>query len=330
MLAEEAGVDRSTASRVLNDRLGKTSRTASVGTINRVLEAASRLGYKPNPVARSLRTSRTNQIGVLVPTLTDIVLATIYEGFEEAAMKHGFSTYVSNSLDDPIRRQQQTEKMLDRYPDALVFGDADSRDDFLIRQQERGLKFCLVSRRAPGCISATTDDFLGGQIAAQHLLELNMKDVVILSGQSYASTSVDRTAGFLEAFKSAGITINPKHVVNSPFDTAGGRATMLKLLETGIKPQAVFTTNDFSAIGAMSALQEFGLFAGENVGVIGFNDVPLAAAIPVPLTSIFVPHWEMGVKAFELTQAILNGEQPESIMLKPELRARKSTLNVGL
>lgn len=330
MVAEEAGVDQSTASRILNGRLGITHRTASVETVNRVLEAASELGYKPNPLARSLREGRTNQIGVLVPTLTDIVLATIYEGFEDAARENGFGTYVSNTLDNPNRREQQTELMLERYPDALVFGDADSRDDFLTRQKERGLKFCLVSRRAPGFLSATTDDFLGGQIAAQHLLELNMKDIVILSGESYASTSIDRTSGFLEAFKSAGITINPKHVLDSPFDTEGGRATMLKLLETGIKPQAVFATNDFAAIGAMSALQEYGLVAGENVGVIGFNDVPLAAAIPVPMTSIFVPHREMGARAFELIRALLNGEQPESIMLKPELRARKSTLNVNL
>lgn len=330
ILAEETGVDSSTISRILNGNLGLSKRTASKETISLVLDTASRLGYKPNPQARSLRNKSTKHIGVLVPTLKDIVLASIYEGFEDAAQKQNFSTYVSNTLDDANRRQLQTEMMLDRFPDAIVFGDSDSRDDFLLRQKARGLVVCLVSRKAPGFVSSTADDFLGGQIAAQHLLELGMKDVVILAGQNYASTAVDRTAGFVETYKAAGITINPKHIINSSFDDVGGREATLKLLRTGIRPQGVFATNDLAAIGSISALREFGLFAGENVGVIGFNDIPISKSIQVPLTSIYVPHQEMGERAFQLTKALLDGEHPESIMVTPELRARQSTLSVKI
>lgn len=328
MVAAEAGVDQSTASRVLNNQLGSTKQSASSGTVEKVKNAARRLGYQPNPYARSLRTSKTNQIGVLVPTLTDIVLATIYEGFEEAANLNGFSTYVSNSLDDPERRAAQTEMMLSRHPDALVFGDADFYSDFLAKQREKGVKFCLVSRRSEGFPSATNNDFLGGQLAAQHLIDLNLTDVVVLAGKQYASTSIDRTSGFLKTFEDAGIEVDPQRIVYGPFDTTGGRTAMHKVLESGVKPRAVFATNDFAAIGAMSALQDFELSAGNDVGIIGFNDVPLAAAIPTPLSSISVPHREMGRQAFKMIEAILNDEPVNSVQVTPELKARRSTLEV--
>ena len=266
---------------------------------------------------------------MLVPTLTDIVLATIYEGIEEAAERHGYSTYVTNSLDDSARRERQTATMLARHPDAMIFGDADFHSDFLERQRRKGVPFCLVSRRAEGFLSATTDDYRGGQLAAQHLLQLGLVRAAVLAGKPFASTAIDRAAGFLDTFRDAGHPI-PEHLVRyGPFDTFGGREAMQSILSTGVPLDAVFATNDFAAIGAMGALRDAGLVAGADVAVIGYNDVPLSAAIPIPLTSVRSDHNRMGQEAVELIAQLLNGMQPASVLLPPTLVARESTLGVA-
>ena len=328
-IAETAGVHVSTVSRILNNQLGDSQHTAAPETVDRVLAVAAALRYTPNPSAKSLRTRRSSHIGVLVPTLTDIVLATIYEGIEEAAERHGYSTYVTNSLDDPARRERQTATMLARHPDAMIFGDADFQSDFLERQRRKGVPFCLVSRRAEGFLSATTDDYRGGQLAAEHLLQLGLVRAAVLAGKSFASTAIDRTAGFLDTFHDAGHPI-PKHLIlYGPFHTVGGREAMQSILSTGVPLDAVFATNDFAAIGAMGALRDAGLVAGTDVAVIGYNDVPLSAAIPIPLTTVRSDHNRMGQEAVELIVKLLNGKQPASVLLPPTLVARESTLGVA-
>lgn len=327
-VAEVAGVHTSTVSRILNKQLGASSHTAAPKTAQRVIAVAKALGYTPNPSAKSLRTRRTNHIGVLVPMLSDMVLATIYEGIEDAAERRGYSTYVANSLDDPARRERQTEIMLARHPDAVIFGDADYSSDFLERQQERGYPFCLVSRRANGFLSSTTDDYRGGQLAAEHLLGLGLTDAAVLAGRPFASTAIDRTAGFVDTFRKAGHPI-PDHVIAyGPFDTVGGRTAMQAVLATGARPNALFATNDFAAIGAIGALRDAGLIAGVDVAVIGYNDIPLSQALPMPLTTIYSPLRQMGAQAVELVLQLLDGRHPESVLLAPELRARESTLGV--
>lgn len=328
-IAETAGVHVSTVSRILNNQLGDSQHTAAPETVDRVLAVAGKLRYTPNPSAKSLRTRRSSHIGVLVPTLTDIVLATIYEGIEEAAERHGYSTYVTNSLDDPARRERQTATMLARHPDAMIFGDADFQSDFLERQRRKGVPFCLVSRRAEGFLSATTDDYRGGQLAADHLLQLGLVRAAVLAGKSFASTAIDRTAGFLDTFRDAGHPV-PKHLIlYGPFHTLGGRESMQSILSTGVPLDAVFATNDFAAMGAMGALRDAGLVAGADVAVIGYNDVPLSAAIPIPLTTVRSDHNRMGQEAVELIVKLLNGEQPASVLLPPTLVVRESTLGVA-
>ncbi len=328
-IAETAGVHISTVSRILNNQLGDSRHTASPETVERVLTVAADLRYTPNPSAKSLRTSRSSHIGVLVPTLTDIVLATIYEGIEEAAERHGYSTYVTNSLDDPTRRERQTATMLARHPDAMIFGDADFNSDFLERQSHKGVPFCLVSRRAEGFLSATTDDYRGGQLAAEHLLELGLIEAAVLAGKPFASTAIDRTNGFVDTFRAAGHPI-PKHLIlHGTFDTAGGREAMQSILSTSVALDAVFATNDFAAIGAMGALRDAGLIAGGDVAVVGYNDVPLSEAIPMPLTTVRSAHNRMGQEAVELIVKLLNGERPTSVLLPPTLVARESTLGVA-
>ncbi|MQA09302.1 MAG: substrate-binding domain-containing protein [Pseudonocardiaceae bacterium] len=329
MLADRLGVHVSTVSRVLHAKPHESHRAASSATVERIRKLADDLGYQPNPHATSLRTQRSNLVGVLVPRLSDIVLATIYEGIEEAAAEQGLSTFVTNTLDDRELQRSHTEMMLARRIDGMIFGDAYIDAEFLAGFARRGVPFVLVSRRAAEYPSVTCDDYLGGRMLAEHLLELGHRDVAVIAGEPYASTGIDRTAGFVDGYAEAGVEIQAEKMVHSRFDARGGHLAADQLLETGAAPSAIFAVNDFAAIGAFGALRDHGLRVGVDVAVAGFNDTPLAVELPVPLTTVRSPMHEMGRRGIELLARLLGGEEVVSERLRPELMVRASTVGFG-
>jgi LacI family transcriptional regulator len=325
-IATEIGVTPSTVSRVLNSTSDSSARRwASADTIRRVREAAAAHGYSPDPQAVGLRTRRSNLIGVVVPRLQDYVLATIYEGIDEAARGEGFATLVTNSLDDPKKHELVVETLLSRRVEGLILGDAHIDGTYLDTVAERGVKFVLVSRRARDFISATCDDHLGGRLVADHLLATGRRNIAILAGEPYASTGLDRTQGAVDALRAAGLDVPADLVVHGPFDVQGGRQATESILSRRPLPDAIFATNDFAAIGAMGALRDRGITIPDDVALVGYNDTALAAALPVPLTTVRSPMHEIGRRGLALLLAMLRGEPVESLRLSPTLVIREST-----
>lgn len=328
-VAELAGVHISTVSRVLNQTTGVGVRTAGEETANRIRRIAAQVGYTPNPHATGLRTSRSNLVGVLVPRLVDIVLATIYEGIEEACASFGFSAFVANTGDYPVTQRFRTEMVLARRIDGMIFGDARIDGRFLDGIAGRGVPFVLVSRHAGSHPSVTCDDYRGGQLAAEHLLELGHRRVAVIAGEPYASTGIDRSAGFIDTYAAAGIKIPKSRIVHTHFDTDGGRDGMQRLLAGRVKPTAVFAVNDFAAIGAMGTIRDAGMQVPSDIAMIGYNDVPLAGALPVALSTVRSPMHDMGIRAVHLLMKRLAGEEVRSERLTPTLVVRASTLGPG-
>ncbi|WP_149262737.1 LacI family DNA-binding transcriptional regulator [Actinomadura sp. K4S16] len=324
-IAQAAGVDVSTVSRVLNGSAEDAQRAASRETAEEIRRWAARLDYRPNPHATSLRTRRSNLVGVLVPRLSDLVLATVYEGIEDAAARHGLTTFVMNSHDRPEQQRARTELALSRHVDGLVFGDAHTGAAFLDEFAERRVPFVLVSRHAGRHPSVTCDDRLGGRLVADHFLALGHRRVGVIAGEPFASTGADRTAGFVDRYREAGFPVPDSHVVHCGFDAAGGRDAAERLLRHDPPPTAVFAVNDFAAIGALGALRDHGLRPGQDVAVAGYNDTPLAAELPIPLTSVVSPMREMGARALDLLAELLAGRTAPSERLRPRLAVRAST-----
>ena len=324
-IAREAGVSVTSASRALHGVTG-SARAPAAETAARVRAAAARLGYSRDQLAGGLRTRRSRLLGMLVPRLSDYVLATIYEGVEEAAGLAGYSTVVANTHDDPDEQRTRAEVMLDHRVEGLIIGDASGRGDLLDDLERRGVPFVLVSRRTGRFPSATGDDLAGGRMVAEHLLDRGHERAAVLAGERYASTGSDRTRGFLERWSAAGRTVPADRVVHGPFDVAGGRQAMQRVLDTsGPLPTAVFAVNDFAAIGAMGALRDAGLHVGRDVALVGYNDVPAAAELPIPLSTVATPNIEMGRCGVRLLLGTLDGERPGSVLLPPRLRVRASS-----
>ncbi|WTW98075.1 LacI family transcriptional regulator [Streptomycetaceae bacterium NBC_01309] len=325
-IAERVGLHVSTVSRILNGTADERGRAASQATAQRVRAVADELGYRPNPHAASLRTRRSNLIGVLVPRLSEIVVATIYEGIEEEAAAKGFSTFVTNTHDDPAVQRERIAMVLGRRVDGLIIGDAHLDGAALAAPGLRGTPFMLVNRRTAGRHAAVTcDDRLGGRLVAEHFLALGHRRVGVIAGEPFASTGADRAGGFTEHICGAGVRI-PEHAVqHEAFDIAGGRRAALRLLDRSDRPTAVFAVNDLAAIGAMGAARDLGLTPGVDFALVGFNDTPVAAELPVPLSSVRSPMAELGRIAVRQLLLRLAGGRAGSRRLPPELVVRGSS-----
>lgn len=324
-VAELADVHPSTASRALAPQHPGV-RVASASTIARVREVAERIGFERNPWAVNLRLRRNDTLGVLVPRLTDIVLATIYEGIEQAADARGVLTLVTNTGDDEQDRLRRAESLLKRRVDGLILGDARfPNDELLASLDQRGIPFVLVSRRSGNYTSVTCDDVAGGALAAQHLIAQGHRDLAVIAGEPYASTGIDRTRGFVDALSEADIPLPNTRILHSGFDAVAGHHAATKLLSSDPRPTAIFAVNDFAAIGAMGAIRDAGLILGNDVALVGYNDVYLARELPIPLTSVRSPHEKMGVRAVELLLNRINGHEIRSETLCPTLHIRESS-----
>ncbi|HEY5821439.1 MAG TPA: substrate-binding domain-containing protein [Propionibacteriaceae bacterium] len=324
-IAELSGVSASTVSRVLHPGKATVGRKTATETTRRILAAAQQVRYVPNPHAASLRTQRSFLIGVLVPQLADLVLALIYEGVEDAASDLGYGTFVTNTHDDPDTQRLRADMMLNRRVDGLILGDARADHGLADALRSRGVAYVLTNRRVEGHPSVTGDDRLGGRLVAQHLLDLGHTAVGVVAGAPYASTGIDRTAGFSEVYAHAGHPVPPDLVVPSPFDVTGGHVATEQLLAVRPDLTAIFVVNDFAAIGAMGAIRRSGRTLGHDVALVGYNDVPLAAQLPVPMTTVRSPMREMGYGAVEMLMKRMDGQEVEPVLLRPELVVREST-----
>lgn len=325
-IADRLGLHVSTVSRVLNGPSGGQGRAASGETARRIRELADELGYRPNPYATSLRTRRSNLVGVLFPRLSEIVVATIYEGVEEEATLRGLSTFVTNTHDDPATQRERIGMVLGRRVDGLVIGDAHLDGAVLADPALAGTPFVLVNRRTDtGLPAVTCDDPLGGRLVAEHFLALGHHRVAVVAGEPFASTGTDRTTGFTDRYREAGLPLPAHRVRHCRFDTAGGHQAAVELLSLPDRPTAIFAVNDLAALGAMGAARDLGLRLGEDLALAGFNDTPLAAELPVPLTSVHSPMAEQGRRAVRLLLRRIAGEPVASEALTPELVVRTST-----
>ncbi|MDQ0261162.1 LacI family DNA-binding transcriptional regulator [Sinomonas atrocyanea] len=324
-LARELGIHPSTVSRVLHSDPDSARGAASAATARRIRELAAEVGYSPDPQATSLRTRRTQLLGVIVPRLSDLVLAIMYEGIEEAAAAIGYSAFVTNSHDDVAEQRRQVEIMLARRVDGLIIGDSHLDVDVLPELRDRAVPFVLMNRRHPGFPSSTCDDTRGGELVAEHLWAKGHRRVSVIAGEPYASTAVDRTGGFVDRWHALGGELPDGSIVWSRFDTQGGREAAEKILSARSAPTAIFAVNDFAAIGAMGALRSHGMIVGQDCAVVGYNDTSLAAELPIPLSSVRSPMAEIGRQAVGLLEGVLRGEAVESVRLEPSLQVRESS-----
>ena len=317
-VAKAAGVSKSTVSRVLDERLPR-SRNA---TAERVRRVAAELGYVRDPMAAAMRRAGTGTIGVVVPRLTDTVMAMLYEEISAAGAARGLFAVVATTNDEPAHERLAVASLLRRRVDGLVLttarmGAAADPSDAVPQ---------VLALRSDGVRPAALgDDPLGAHLAVRHLVDLGHRRIGLVGGPAYASSARGRQAGYAQALAEAGSPAAPSLVTGDAFSMEAGEIAGRALLDRVDRPTAIFAVNDNTAIGVMAAAHALGLRIPEDLSLVGYNDIPVVSRLPVPLTTVRVPFGAIAVNALDLLQEALTGVAPRTIVAAPTLIPRRST-----
>lgn len=319
-VARVAGVSKSTVSRILDERLPKSySETAQ-----KVREAAISLGYIRDISAASLRRGNTMTIGVIVPRLTDTVMAMLYEEIAQISSESGRIAIVATSKDNLAADRAATDFLIQRGVDGLILSTHRNNDNFSDELAKRNVPYVLALRTDGKSPSAVGDDVLGGYLATRHLLDLGHEHIGLIAGPNYASSSLGRQQGYRMALQEAGLPIREDLIMPSTFSIDSGAEAAEQLLNRYPRPTAIFAINDNSAIGALSTIQRRGLNVPTDISLVGYNDIPIVSRLPVPLTTVRVPFNHIAAAALTL----LDSESPSTSKIQviaPTLIPRRST-----
>jgi LacI family transcriptional regulator len=322
-VAREVGVSMMTVSRVINDK-GEVSPM----TRQRVLDAIERLGYRPSGIARGLATQRTGTIGLIVPDVANPFFADVARGAEDQAYTKGYNVFLCNTSEDPEREITALESLEEKRVDGVVLCSSRLSDADLRPLLRRHPATVLVNRELAGNNLGTVmiDDQAGAQALTQHLINAGHQHIGLLAGPPISCSGRQRTKGYQRALVTAGLTQKRSWMRFCAPDVAGGQRAVRELLTANPELSAVVCYNDLVAIGVLQACADRGRNVPEDLAVVGFDDILLAALVTPPLTTVSIPRRELGRRSMALLlQHIADcAEGCESITLQPELIVRAS------
>ena len=330
-VAQLAGVHPATASRALNPQ---TRPLVNADTARKVLRAAESIGYQPNPIARSLKTARTSTVGLVIPDLTNPLFPPIVRGIEDVLTPAGYSAWIVNTDNDLAREENQVESLRSRQVEGLIIATARREHPLLARLHRQGVRMVLVNRRVDGLDlpSVTADDDAGIGMAVAHLAELGHRRIAHLAGPQTTSTGVVRARAFRHAIRDHALDDDPALIVECGYwSEAEGAAALRRLLDSGAAFTAVVAGNDLIALGCYDVFAERGLRCPADISVVGFNEMPFLDKMNPPLTTVAIPHYEIGSEAARLLLDTIDepDRHPRSVLLSPSLTVRDSTAPPG-
>ncbi|HEX9035454.1 MAG TPA: LacI family DNA-binding transcriptional regulator [Ktedonobacterales bacterium] len=325
-LSQLAGVHPSTVARVLqNDPRQRVSEDLRA----RIVKLAREYQYRPNSVARSLRTKRSAVLGALIPDISNPFFASILRGMEDAAAERDYSIILANTDDLPEREAHSLAMLRDRQVDGLLLATARREDPAIERLAAERMPFVLVNRHTDPITpnAVVPDDYHGATDAVEHLLTLGHRRIAHISGSDEVSTGYLRRIAYLDTLQRHGVSPDPDLLVFGSFREQGGFDAMRALLALETPPTAVFAVNDLAALGALRAITAAGMRAPDDISVVGFNDLFHTPFVTPQLSTVQVPDRAMGAQAVELLLAmIIDGVWPKSPTLLPlTLVARESS-----
>ncbi|MGE5224547.1 MAG: LacI family DNA-binding transcriptional regulator [Omnitrophica WOR_2 bacterium] len=323
-VADKAGVSFTTVSHVINN-----TRYVSEETRAKVMAAMEALNYRPNAVARSLKSGKTNTLGLILPDSSNPFFAEVGHCVEEAAFQLGYRVILCNTEGDLLKEQMYVEVLSHKQVDGIIFyatGDRPASIELLIQSK---LPFVMVDRDLANTPvdAVLTDNCEGGLLATRHLIQLGHQQIACLIGPSDNNPSAGRVIGYRAALTEAGLIPQEDNVLRGDFHPETGRVLTLQLLSRESPPTAIFACNDMMALGALRAVYQMGLRVPENVSIIGFDGIDLGSYSNPPLTTIAQPKDRMGKQAVQLViERLRNPDNPPQRTVFPcNLIAREST-----
>ncbi|MEF7617271.1 LacI family DNA-binding transcriptional regulator [Aquincola sp. MAHUQ-54] len=323
-VAAAAGVNASTASKVLN---GDAAVRVGPDTRARILAAAKALGYRPNALARGLRTARSHMLGIAVPQLENPVFPEIILGAETAARERGYSLLISHSGEaDGDARLYEALAAVSRVDGLLV---ATLEDEAVLASAlaRSTVPFVVINRKLEGIANHVVfDSFAAARVATEHLLSLGHRRIAHLAGRTEGYNGTRRLAGYRAALEAAGLVFDPSLVVAAGYTVEGGEAAIRELLGRGAGFTGIVAATVLTAAGAMKVLHATGLQLPSQMSIVGIHDAAIADMLHPPLTTVRLPLREMGSVATHGLIDLLEGRigQVECTLPIERLVARQS------
>lgn len=325
-VARHAEVSVASVSRVLNE-----TGTVNEPTRQRILQSIDALRYVPHSGARSLSTSRTEAVGVILPDLFGEFFSELIRGMDVAARAHGLHLIISSSHDDADDAAAAIRSMRGRV-DGLIVLSPHMNAASLTASLAGRTPVLLMNGGATdtGRPSIRIDNRAGAMMAVEHLVALGRTRIAHISGPTGNLEAEVRRVGYVEALAGTGLI---PQVLDGDFTQAAGYRAVMRMLDAGERPDAIFAANDMMAVGALLALQEAGVACPEEVAVVGFDDVPIAELVRPALTTVRVDIAGTGKRAMERLVGLIHAAadppgEPDlaNEIVQPTLVVRGSTL----
>lgn len=326
-IAKKLDLSPATVSRGLKDHPAIKKETRK-----RIKDAATKMGYQNNLFASSLRSKKTNTIGIIIPRLNSYFMSTVITGMEHVVNARGYNLIISQSQETREKEIASANTMFNNRVDGLLVSlafDTQDIDHFeaLLRKKIPVIFFDRVIEH-PRCTNIIIDNARAGYDAVNHLLEQGCKRIVYIGGNLKRNVYADRLKGYKLALSERGIPFDESLIVINNLNDLGGQEAAQKILQMKDKPDGVFAANDSSAVACIQELKTAGIRIPNDIAVVGFNNDPISRIIEPNLTTVNYPGYEMGeIAATTLINAINSapGSTINTLVLRHQLIVRESS-----
>jgi DNA-binding LacI/PurR family transcriptional regulator len=328
-IAAELDLSISAVSKALNDYPDIAPETKQL-----VKETARRMGYQPSAAARSLRTRKTNTIGLIFCIidrhLTDPYYLNLLASIGEESSRQGFDLLISACPDRGLECSAYERIIGGKKVDGMILTGIRYEDERIAYLVEQAVPFVAFGRSDQDgeFPYIDVDGAKGAEEGVQHLIDQGYKHISFIGLPTELICAGHRFQGYMTALERNRVDFDPNHVINCERLTQdSGYQAMQQLLDLGEPPDAACICSDALAIGSMRAVQDKGLTVGRDFGIVGFDDIPMAAQVQPPLTSIRQPIYEVGTRLCQMLIEQIQGEHlaERHIILEPTLVIRESS-----
>ncbi|WP_066225841.1 LacI family DNA-binding transcriptional regulator [Formosa haliotis] len=328
-IAEKLNITAVTVSRALNN-----NPKISVATRELVLETAAELNYEQNKLAKALKSGKSFNVGVIVPRINTNFFGSVIRGIEEELYPQGYHIIICQTHDEKELELGNINSLLNLQVDGILMSISNSKEDNNdlfknILKKNVPLIFFDRSKDIPGVSSVTIDDFKGAYEATQHLINQGYKRIAHISNDQKLTIFKNRCAGYKQALLDNGLPYDENLVIESRSKVEQGKEVTKTLLDMKNPPDGIFSSSDFSALGAIQEIKERGLRIPEDIGIIGFSNEPFTQFMEITITTVDQSPIEMGrLSARVFLEEINNSKRIRSekkVVLEPELIIRQSS-----
>ncbi|MFD2164099.1 LacI family DNA-binding transcriptional regulator [Paradesertivirga mongoliensis] len=306
-IARELNITAATVSRALSDHPEISSGTKKI-----VKETALRLDYSPNKVASSLRSGKTNIIGVIIPTAEHIFFGSVIHGISNAASKNGYEVLIYQSNESEQFEKKGIDAFINARVDGILASIAKDTKDFshfsYVKEKNIPIAFFDRFNDNLGISSVCIDDYRGAFLAVETLVNEGYNRIAYISGPLHIKTFSERVRGYKDALEHYNLDSDPELIYPGDISIESGRKAIKKFFKLDNKPDAVCAVEDFTALGALKELKEMGVNVPEEFGVIGFCNDLFGEHISPSLSTVDQQTVAMGEEAFDLINKLINNE----------------------